>query len=124
MTIDGSGNVLVKSAAGLGYGTGAGGTVTQATDKSTAVTLNAPTGQITMNNATLNAGASVDFSVTNSVCASTDLVLCNVSNFGNYTVVCKYVAAGSFVLRVTNVSAGNLSEAVVINFAIIKGSAS
>src|SRR5882672_9299987 len=37
----------------LGYATGAGGAVTQATDKSTAVTLNKICGAITMNGAAL-----------------------------------------------------------------------
>ena len=57
--IDSSGNVLVTNPAGLGYGTGSGGTVTQATSKSTTVVLNKPTGQITMNGAALASGAVV-----------------------------------------------------------------
>ena len=38
--IDNAGNVLVTSSGGLGYGTGSGGTVTQATSRTTGVTLN------------------------------------------------------------------------------------
>ena len=71
--IDSSGNVLVTSVAGLGYGTGAGGTVTQATSKSTAVTLNKPTGQITTHNAALAADTTVSFLVNNSLITTSDL---------------------------------------------------
>jgi hypothetical protein len=121
MRIDSSGNVLVTSAAGLGYGTGAGGTVTQATSKSTAVTLNKPTGQITMNNAALGAGAVVAFVVNNSLVASTDTVILVPVSSSNYTVICQSLGAGQFTVRVTNVTGGSLSEALQINFAIIKG---
>ena len=64
LRITSGGNVLVTSPAGLGYGPGAGGTVTQATSKSTAVTLNKPSGQITMHNGSLGAGASAMFNCT------------------------------------------------------------
>lgn len=121
----GNGNALAISPnGGLGYGTGAGGTVTQATSKSTAVTLNKPTGQITMHNAALAAGAEVLFLFNNSLITTIDVVIMNISwgaiDPSNYTV---RVAPGAGVVRVNvkNVSAGSLSEAVVINFAIIKG---
>jgi hypothetical protein len=127
MRIDSSGNLLVTNAAGLGYGTGAGGTVTQATNKSTTVTLNRPTGQITMNNAALGAGGAVAFSVLNSLVAASDVILLtgtNSPNTSNYRIEPFNVAAGVFGIRLTNVSGGSLSEAVVINFAIIKGATS
>lgn len=125
MRIDTSGNVLVTNAAGLGYGTGAGGTVTQATSKSTAVTLNKPTGQITMNNAALAAGATVNFDVTNSLFntdgQSKDVVIVNCYNNGNYRVEVRTTFGSAFRISVTNISGGSLSEALVLNFAIIKG---
>lgn len=122
MRIDSSGNVLVTSAAGLGYGTGSGGTVTQATSKSTAVTLNKPTGQITMNAAALAAGASVFFDVNDSLVAATDNVLLTLSNFSalNYTIKC-FVSTGKFTVILKNETAGSLSEAVVFNFGVLKG---
>jgi thiamine pyrophosphate-dependent acetolactate synthase large subunit-like protein len=116
--------VLVISAAGLGYGTGAGGTVTQATNKATAVTLNRPTGQITMNNAALGAGAAASFSVINSLVAASDVVLLTGTNSpdtNNYRIEAFNVAAGGFGIRLINITGGSRSEAVVINFAIIKG---
>lgn len=121
-----SGDVQIFGAGTLGYATGSGGTVTQATSKSTGVTLNKATGQITMNAAALAAGASVSFSVTNSLTATADTILANVGagGFGaNYTVHVTYCGAGGFGLSVTNISGGSLSEAVVINFAIVKGAA-
>ena len=54
---------------GIGYSTGAGGTVIQATNKSTGVTLNTVTGIITMNNASLAADTSVAFVLTDSAIA-------------------------------------------------------
>ena len=50
-----------------------GGTVTQATNKSTGVTLNTESGQITMNNAQLDAGTEVTFTVTNDKIAAEDV---------------------------------------------------
>ena len=127
MRVDASGNVLVtNNTGGLGYGTGAGGTVTQSTSKSTAVTLNRPTGQITMNNAALAAGGTVIFIVNNSVVTVIDNVLVTgvwgVSPA--YRIARLGVGAGAFQIAVTNNTAGTLSEAVAINFAIIKGATS
>ena len=126
--IDSSGNVLVTSAAGLGYGTGSGGTVTQATSKSTAVTLNKPTGQITMDNAALLTNTTVSFIVNNTLMTATDCVITNlqggVSANGNYLIWADYGGAGKFVVNVRNFSVGSLSEAIVFNFAIIKGASS
>ena len=120
--IDSSGNVLVTSAAGLGYGTGSGGTVTQATSKSTAVTLNKPTGRITMDAAALGAGASVNFSLNNSVFGDADVCIVNPLSSDNYTVTVYQSYSGVINIRVTNYSAGSLSDALQIKFAIIKGS--
>jgi hypothetical protein len=110
--------------AGVGYATGAGGTVTQATDKSTGVTLNKATGQITMNNAALAAGAEVSFTLTNSVIAATDIIVVNIASGGTagaYGLSVTAVANGSCQITVTNLSGGSLSEALVLNFAVIKG---
>ena len=126
MRIDTSGNALVTNAGGLGYGAGAGGTVTQATSKATAVTLNKPTGGITMNTAALAASTSVSFTLNNSLLAAADLVIANiygpsVVDSNAYRLEVRHVAAGACVFRLTNISAGSLSEAVFINFTIIKG---
>lgn len=127
MRIDTSGNVLVTSAAGLGYGTGSGGTVTQATSKSTAVTLNKPTGQITMNGAALAAGASVSFVLNNSLITTTDNVIVNCTDFASnpdgYTLRVRS-SSGAASITVTSNLGTSASEAIKINFAIIKGAIS
>lgn len=120
LRIESGGNILNISSGGLGYGTGSGGTVTQLTSKSTGVTLNKTNGQITMNAAALANGASVAFNLTNSTISNTDLLLTNCSSNSGYTITCTSCTVGSANIRVTNVSGGSLSEALVINFAVIK----
>jgi hypothetical protein len=113
-----------SATAGIGYGTGAGGTVTQATSKSTGVTLNKVSGQITMNAAALSAAAEVSFTFTNSTIAATDVVVTAISSgatAGAYNTHVDALAAGSCRISITNFSTGPLSEAIVINFVVIKG---
>jgi hypothetical protein len=108
---------------GIGYSTGAGGTVTQATSKSTGVTLNTVCGQITMNAAALAAGTIVSFVLTNSAIAATDMLILNhVSGGtpGSYSLNAR-AAGGSATIDVRNNTAGSLSEAIVIGFSVIKG---
>lgn len=118
-----TGLALVKGD-GVGYATGAGGTVTQATSKSTGVTLNKACGQITMNNASLAADSAVSFVLTNSKIAATDVVRVCVQSGATllaYLAQVDAVAAGSCTISLRNLSARALGEAVVLNFAIIKG---
>lgn len=108
----------------FGYGSGAGGTVTQATNKSTGVTLNTRCGQITMNGALLAANTAVSFTLTNSQIAATDVLILNNASggtLGAYMFGAR-CAAGSATITVRNLTAGDLSEAVVIAFAVIKAS--
>lgn len=125
--VNASNAILSSSAtAGVGYTTGAGGTVAQATSKTTGATLNTVTGQITMNSAALAAAATACFTLTNSALAATDVVNAVISSgatAGAYTLQVDAVAAGSARMCLNNRSAGSLSEAVVINFAVLKGSA-
>lgn len=118
-----AGKVLSNSAtAGIGYATGAGGTVTQATSKSTGVTLSKASGAITMNAAALAAGTIVSFVLTNTAIAATDvLVLNHISGgtVGSYSLNAQS-AAGSATINVRNNTAGSLSEAIVIQFAVVK----
>ena len=105
-----------------GYITGEGGAVTQATSKSTAVTLSKKCGTVTMNNAALAADAIVSFTLTNTTIAATDVVVLNHASggtAGKYALNAQ-AEAGSASINVTNISAGALSEAIVIRFAVIK----
>ena len=116
--------LLGSAASAVGYSTGTGGTVTQASTKSTGVTLDKRCGQITMNNAALAAAAEVSFTLTNSVIAATDVVMVSIASgatAGAYSVQCDATAAGSCRISVGNRSTGSLSEAIVLNFVVIKG---
>jgi hypothetical protein len=109
---------------GIGYATGAGGTVTQTTNKATGVSLNKVVGQITMDAAALAANTTVAFTLTNSAIAATDLVSVAHSSAGTagaYQVWVTTLAAGSCVIQVRNITAGSLSEAIVLSFAVLKG---
>lgn len=120
LEIDPSRNVLVKGGC-LGYGVGAGGEVTQAANKSTAVTLNKPSGTIWMHNASLAAGAAVEFSLNNTLLATGDGLIVNPDGFTGYAVEVAYFnSPTAAVLRVTNKGATR-SDAVAIRFRIFKG---
>jgi hypothetical protein len=107
----------------IGYGKGFGGAVTQATSKSTAVTLNKICGQITMNGAALAANTSVSFTVNNTaVAAATDTIIINIASgatANSYFVGTGSVSANAFTVHLRNISAGSLSDAVVLNYTII-----
>jgi hypothetical protein len=103
---------------------GSGGTVAQATNKATGVTLNKDTGEITMNAAALAAGANVTFVLTNSKIRAGDLLTIAHNSGGTafaYTVKARVTAAGSASINVKNDTAGSLSEAAVIRFTRIPG---
>ena len=111
----------------IGYSTAAQGTVTQATDKTTGVTLNKSAGRITMNNAALAGGAVVSFILTNNLISTNDtMIVCVASNTtgsaaGAYTAYISYLSANTALISLRNLSATSYSEAVVINYAIIHG---
>lgn len=123
-SITSSGFIKSTSAtAGIGYATGAGGAITQQTDKSTLVVLSKMAGAITMNNASLAAGAIVTFTVTNTAIVATDVVVAvhgSAGTGGAYDVRAHSVGAGSYKISVQNVSAGDLAEAIVLNVAVIR----
>ena len=110
----------------IGYSAAAQGTVTQLTDKSTGVTLNKSAGRITMNNAALAGATAVSFVLTNNLISANDtMIVCVASNttgsaLGAYTTYVSYLAAGSALITLRNLTAAtSYSEAVVINYAII-----
>lgn len=120
-----SNNILATTT--LGYKSGTGGTVTQSSSKTTGVTLNKINGEIVMNGAELVDDATAAFTLTNSTIAATDVVIVNVASVGTagaYQVTVGAVAAGSCSISVLNVSGGPLSEAIKLNFAVIKSVAS
>lgn len=115
-------NVRLTGGGGLGYGTGSGGTVTQLTSKSTGVTLNKPSGQITTHNAALAANTDVSFILTNSTIAVGDSVYVTGGSAANYQYRAGLATAGGVTLFIRNTTAGSLSDTLVIDFKVIKGS--
>ena len=107
----------------IGYSAGAQGTVTQATSKSTAVTLDKSAGRITMNNASLSTGTNATFVLNNSTISANDAVILTISGgqatAGSYNVFANALSTGQVSITLRNISGGSLSEAVVINFAIL-----
>lgn len=122
--LSGTSSILSAGAtAGIGYTTGAGGTVTQATSRTTGVTLNKVTGAITLVSAAGSATPQ-SFTVTNSAVAATDVVtVSQKSGTDKYVVLVTAVAAGSFQVTFYT-TGGTTTEQPVFNFAVIKGSAS
>lgn len=109
--------------AGIGYGVGAGGAVTQLTSRTTGVVQNTVTGQITLVSA---AGSATyqSFTVTNSAVAATDEpYVWQVSGADIYEIHVTAVAAGSF--RVTyRTTGGTTTEQPVFGFVLRKAVAS
>lgn len=114
------GSILSSGATGIGYATGAGGTVTQVTSRTTGVTLNKVSGAITLFTAA-GATTAVTFTVTNSTVAATDTItLSQKSGTNLYNFIVTAVAAGSFNITFYT-TGGTASDAPVINFNVIKG---
>lgn len=117
-----TGGTIALASGSLGYAAGNGGTVSQATSKSTGVTLNKMGGDITMDASSLAAGTIVSFTLTNSNIAATDLVLrdhVSGGTLGAYSLTVA-PAAGSATFYVRNNTGGALAEAIVIRFAVLK----
>ena len=121
----GAGNyeTLVTTTTGLGFYTGAGGTITQATSKATAFTLSKMCGQITLAADALAANTIVSATWTNSLIAATDVVIINHKSVGTIGAYTFNVACGSptSTLYIRNNSGSSLSEGIVLSFVVIKG---
>jgi hypothetical protein len=114
------GNILANSTGGIGYTTGSGGTITQGTSRTTGVTLDKPTGAITLVSAAGSASYQT-FTVTNSTVAATDVIIVNQkSGTDKYLISVTAVSAGSFAITFAT-TGGTTTEQPVFNFAVIKG---
>ena len=122
----GAGNyeALDTTTTGLGYYTGAGGEVSQLTSKATAITLNKVCGEITTFGDTLNANTIVSAVWYNTRIYTSDVVIINHKSggtIGAYTFNVSCILNGAATLTIRNNTASPLSEALVLNFAVIKG---
>jgi hypothetical protein len=108
---------------GIGYTAASSVSVTQLTSKSTTVNANGLHGSITMNAAALASAAVVAFTLTNSSLEAGDMVLMQVEGGGTalaYHAWAEESLTGSVTVLVENISAGSLSEAVILSFFVLK----
>jgi hypothetical protein len=115
----------ITHASKFGYQTGTGGTVTQATSRTTGVTLDKLSGAITLFSASISGHASEEFTVTNNTVAATDVIIVNIKSgatSAQYTTQVTAVSAGSFKIAVQNQSnSATPTESPVLSFVVIKG---
>jgi hypothetical protein len=126
---NGTGNVLsttsIKSnsaTGGVGYASGAGGTVTQLTSKVTGVSLSKVCGNITTAADALAGDTTVSFILTNTAIAAGDVMIINHlsgGTIGAYTFNAQCIA-GSATINLHNVTTGSLSEALTLAFVVVK----
>jgi hypothetical protein len=119
----------MKSQGKMGYqsGAGVGNSVTQLTSKTTGVTAgNVYCGQIVTAATVLAAGATASFLVTSGNVIATDIIDLSIAGVGAasgsaYTARVTKVVANQFEITLKNDSAGSLSDAVTINWAVRAG---
>lgn len=116
-------SVLVSNS--IGFTSGNGGTVTQLTSRTTGVTLNAPSGQITLVAGSIAGLSSQEFTLTNSYIAATDVVLASFASgltAATYDVTVTETSAGACKISVHNVNnSATPSDTPTINFVVFKG---
>lgn len=130
LTPNGTGKVLATKAFGYG-GTGTGGTVTQATSRTTGVTLDKLTGEIVLVAGTISGHEADEFTLTNSTIEANDVVVvciksgCAAGTRKYYQVHVVAVSAGSCVISVGNIDNATIpsssTDSPVIQFAVLKG---
>lgn len=114
--------------AGVGYTTGAGGTVTQTgASKGSQVTLNKVAGQITIASAALATNPVAGFTLVNTAILATDTINLSIATGATvnaYRTMVDTVIAGSAHISISNISGLSLSETLVMNYAIVRGASS
>jgi hypothetical protein len=122
--LNSSGWVYANTA--IGFPTGTGNVAIQTTNKSNTVTINNPTGRITLNNSSLNAQTSNTFILLNSFIGANDFILLN--HFSDGTIGAYNLASntslGQANVTIRNISTTTLTESPVIQYVIIKAAAS
>ena len=129
LTPNGTGQVLTT--APLGYGTGAGGTVTQLTSRTTGVTLDKISGEIVLFAGSLGGHDADEFTLTNSFIGANDVIMLCIKSGANaatrkyYQVHAVAVSAGACVISVGNIDNATIptvgTESPVIQFVVLKG---
>jgi hypothetical protein len=115
-----TGALRSSGTAGVGYSTGAGGVVIQATNRTTGVTINKITGQITLASAAGTTSATT-FTVTNSTVNTTDVIILNQHTGTDlYDLMVTKTVLGSFDITFRT-TGGTTTEQPTFNFTVIKG---
>ena len=119
-----------SNSAGVGYATGAGGVVTQATSRTAGVTLNAICGQITLFAAAISGHEADQFVLTNSAIEPGDVVVVSIKSgltagtAKYYNVQVVAVNTGQCTISVGNIDNGTVpaagTDTPVLSFAVIK----
>jgi lysophospholipase L1-like esterase len=118
--LTGGGSIASTSkTGGIGYAVGSGSTVTQATSRTTAVTINAITGQVTLFSAAGSA-AWQSFTMTNSSITAKDVLVISWATSTDIYMTSVKVAAGSAVISFAT-TGGTTVEAPIFNYTVIKG---
>jgi len=107
----------------MGFVSNAGSIVTQGTSKGNTVVMSKVCGRIVTHNAALSANTSVGFRFQNAYVSSTDVLILNISNGATqaaYRVQVEAMEAGNANIRLYNIGGGTLSEAITLNYALIK----
>lgn len=129
LTPNGTGQVLTT--APLGYGIGAGGTVTQLTSRTTGVTLDKITGEIVLFAGSIAGHDADEFTLNNSFIGANDVIMLCIKS-GAAAATRKYyqvhavaVSAGSCVISIGNIDNATIpsagTESPIIQFVILKG---
>jgi hypothetical protein len=108
----------------IGYTAAAQGTVTQLTNKGTAVTLNKSAGQITMAASTIPANDVATFTLNNSLISAKDTMIVNVGSgattAGQYTTYVTSLTSGAAIIAVRNlVGTTSPGDTLVLNYSVI-----
>jgi len=102
---------------------GTNSTVTQQTNLSTAVTINAASGKITTVSSTLGSNGEQQFTVNNNTVLTTSTILVTVeypsASAGYPLASISAVANGSFSVDIKNISSSALNAAMKIHFLVI-----
>jgi len=114
---------ITSSGGGIGYATGAGGTLTQGYPITSTVTLNKLTGVITVYSNAYSANEVRSFSFDNSFIAATDHVICSqvngVSSISAFLIQA-VPYAGRATINVRNISSTTYTNSVEFQFTVIK----
>lgn len=120
-TISASGNITTTT--GIGYEAGAGGTVTQLISRTTSVTLNKPTGVITLFTASLASNTQQQFVLDNSYITATDMVVVqhiSGGTMGLYSITATAGTGNATIVIRNNSSLTSGSQTPVLKFMILR----